>query len=238
MSNEPTNAAPDQQKPGMDAGMYLGLGCLIMSLVVLGISALIFLSGFQMLQNNADPAMRVTVAKQILGVEELPAGLHPALAMQMPDALQMVVLTDDQEAAQKPDGSFNNVGIAIFRILSNPKTTEEEFRSEFIAGKQEPEERDAMMPSMDDGRSLGDGTLTVPNALVRFNTQIGTLRVFEWDGPGVVTRFIVECNAGGPPVFGLWFMKNPLDGTQPKVADTDALSEMLKPMQFCEAPKN
>ena len=106
MSSEPTPVKPAPEQ-SIDAGMYLGLGCLVISSVVLVISGLIFFSGYRMLQYNADPATRLRVAKNILATEALPEGLHPAMAMAMPDALQMVVLTDDPAVMEGPDPSFN-----------------------------------------------------------------------------------------------------------------------------------
>ena len=236
MSSEPAPANP-VPKNTIDAGMYLGFGCLIISAVVLIISGLIFFSGYRMLQYNADPATRLRVAKNILATEALPEGFHPTMAMAMPDALQMVVLTDDPAVMEGPDPSFKEMGLAMFRILSNPRTTEGEFVSDFLTGKQEPDTNDDMMPAMYDGQSIGKGTITAPQAIAQFDTHRGTLQVFGWQGKGVVTRFVVECNAGGPPVFGLWFMREPIYSPTPKVGNSEALSAMLQPMKLCVLPE-
>ena len=247
MSSEPAPATPTPPSPEapegspthktIDAGMYLEMGCLVISVVVVFLAALIFFSGYRMLQHNADPATRLTVAQDILVTPKLPEGLHPALAMAMPDALQMVVLTDDP-AVMEPgaEATFTESGLAIFRILSNPKTTQGDFIENFLEGRQETEEIDAMMPAMLDGTSISHGTLSATHALAQFNVQRGTLQVFGSRGKGVVNRFVLQCNGGGQPVFGVWFMREEIYSETPKVADTDALSKMLQPMKICGAP--
>ncbi len=215
---------------------WLGCGCFI----VLGVCAVIFAvvvyqGAKNLAADFADPEARTQKVLDALGAEDLPAGYHAVLAVDVPLPFEMVVLSDEpwllepeaEPATPTNLPTFNGVpGSKLFyyiHIQAEDRTGNDPFEREFNSEKK-----------------LGQGDLKIHGQRVAWEAHRGQGLRPQGHQDGVFSRLRFEC-ADRQTRRAVWFHERSSsdeDGSfEGTPADPEAITAFVNHFRVCGVPE-
>ncbi|MEM1204948.1 MAG: hypothetical protein AAGN66_17085 [Acidobacteriota bacterium] len=241
---------------GTPAWIWIGCGCLLAVLLLVGVLGGLGFAGFSWLRgavdDMADPAAREAKALEVLGAEALPEGYGVQAVFGLPWVMELVVLSDSEARPEAVGESFeerveslenlmvraDRLGDHLFIYLKVRGRGDESLES-ILSG-----ERTASGANVDlalDFRvteELGAGDLDIAGHPVRYETRRGYLQATGGGEEGIWAAVRFEC----PDEIhdGLWFRRiDPPAEAPPEMdlggtpADPAALTEFLSQFDVC-----
>lgn len=209
-----TDVLPQEPKK-TSPWVWVGVGCggiLILCVVVSAVAGY-FLYG--KLRNFGkqfeDPAVREQRVREIMGVQDFPAGYHPFMTVSVPWVLDVAILTD-REVVKMPKGErgspWNEKGFVYVRMPYKHRDAKLE---EYLDGKRSPDEllqgqgmhfhpRD----TVGRGTVQGEGGVSYRYVATRGEVQMGH-EVKE----GITSVIAVQCPNDQKFRLGIWFGPDP-----------------------------
>lgn len=228
--------------------VWVGLGCLGLVLLI-GIAAaaggwFAYTKVREFGESVSDPEARAAKARELLGVERLPEGYAPAVAISMGSMMAMAVLTDQAVSPEGlPTGQAER-GFVFVRAMddgSRARALDTWLRGE---GDGRPP-IDSGAFDLGEAELLGRGALTLRGGtarLARLRGTIGEARA-EQRLPTVSALLGVDCGDQRYRM-ALWFVKDPSPGAPLTAAalagtpgDEAAVAAFLAPFDLCRRPE-
>jgi hypothetical protein len=213
-------------------------GCLVLTGLVL--VALIF-AGVHMVKNIEsemnDPVAREAKAREVLGVESIPAGYFPILTFSVPFVFDTVVLGD------QPPGERGELSDATERVFVYVELIRGDRQWKRYADGGDPSavlEQQGIR--MHRGEEIGRGEVTVHGLPIDYISQRGELTVHDHEFEGISTFVFIRCPNSKRMRAGVWNQPDPDEATpvgevdfSGTNADPEVIRAFLSNFDFCGA---
>ncbi len=223
------------QKKGTSPWVYIGCGCVVLLILVVGgcfAAGFLGVTQFQgFIEDLEDPVKREERVLQILGARELPEGYHAQMFFRIPFVLEMVILSDGaplefDTGGREPEIDVEHLGEHVFMFFSmrdmggNRREMERWFEGE--TGRPGDIDFDV---DFDSEELLGRGELEVGSQNLRYIAHRG--RVEHEDA--IYTMLLVDCpEAGRLRMAFYWLRLEPGTTETPELAGTPADEAVLR----------
>lgn len=191
-----------------------------------------------------DPAAREAKVLEVLGAERLPEGWYPVMAMEVPFAMKMAMLSerpvDLDPSGGEPDFEPEDLGESGLIYFEMPSWGGERGNLEdFMEGRADDAEllrrSNIDLPR---GEVIDRGEVALPGAeRGRYVVQRGTL---HGQDEGLTVTVLADCAGDSRIRLALWFGPDPAPQTAPveldlagTVGDPARLAEFLGAFRFC-----
>lgn len=223
---------------------YVFVSCgvlLLIGVIVVGAGTFMTIrwaKGFQ--EEMEDPEKRTAnanqVMREIMGVNEAPAGFHPQIAIEAPFGLfQLLILTDGDplEDADDIEDAAN-----LFVYIEGPGW-DKDWKA-FARGGEPPfDNLDDMNINVRRSDVIGKGELTVGNMELAYLANRGEFSAESFSSDGVFTVILVRCPDGDKRsrtiVWGGPDAKEPTDELTGTAGDPERIAEMVGHFRLCGA---
>jgi hypothetical protein len=180
---------------------WIGCGCGGLVLLTLGGVVAAFVSGQRYLSDYVedlqDPVARLGRVEEILGAEQLPTDFRPQLFFRVPWVLDMVVLSDGEEAEYNEQGNSElkaeHLGENAFVFLSIRDLGDTREDMEAIFAGETPKGQLDIDLDFRSQESLGRGELDVGTQHLRWAAHRGTFGDRRDSPDGIYSFLLVDC---------------------------------------------
>ena len=222
--------------------LILGIGCAVLLLVAgLGVVGIGYFGMRQIKEIEQSMKNPEEVARQVLGVEQLPEGYYAQLAMKIPFLMQVVQISDVVKPDEQTVLAGNN-GLFYFSMSFSPGD-KNELRDFFEGRSENPLNLSRNGIQMEVGEVLDRGKLTVNGQDFLYLTYRGDVQMDQGGAKdGLNSMFLVECSSSSNALrFGFRYGPDPapdvpaadLDLTT-TINHPDQLTQFLEQFNFCK----
>ncbi len=226
--------------------VYVGIGCTVVVVLgvlgVLGGGLYLYQTMQQTVADMKDPVARDEKVRELLGAESLPPGYHAMMALKIPFALEMAMLSDKEADDEGNIEDFDTYGFLYFRM---PTKTDSELKDYFEGKSSDASvfKRKKLNLDIDSDEVLGRGLLSVNGQNLLYISQLGSMNSDHGRNSGIQTLILIECEQDRRMRLAIWFGPLPekneigdwlLEGTQ---ADESELETFMSYFTICKETK-
>ncbi len=224
--------------------LWIGCGCLLAILLLVGGVAGCGYLGFNRLKNfqeeMTDPDARDRKAERMLGGGGIPNGYRSQLAIGVPFFFDLVVLSDGEilDLVEQPsfDGlTAEQVGEHVFSLVEFKRG---EWELEDVASLFDGREKDGV--SIDPGFRFGSleelesGSLDLPETSVEYSLRRGELSGVGDVLSGTMAMLSIDCAGDDRSRLGVWFRRDGDLGLSEATLSAEEVSSFLSSMALCD----